>query len=100
MVAAGDLTDGALVGYLRDRDEQLVRLQDELLVRSEAAAAWQARAEMLAAQLAQAQNTIRALEAPKVIQDAPGRDFDAVAAEPGRRTSDPKKRSWWRFWTA
>jgi hypothetical protein len=92
------LVDGALVGWLRERDEQLARLQDELLARSEAAATWQARAGILAAQLAQAQGRIRALEAPSVTLDAPGRAPDA---ETSTRTDGPAqypKRAWWRFW--
>jgi hypothetical protein len=95
-VDRGTLTDGALVTYLRGRDEQLARLQDELLARSEAAATWQARAEMLAAQLAQAQNTIRALEAP--VRDALGRASDGLGTETIQKSSEAAKRPWWRFW--
>jgi hypothetical protein len=46
----------------------------ELVVKAEAAALWQGRAEVLAAQPAQAQGRIRALEAPSVMQNAPGSD--------------------------
>jgi hypothetical protein len=104
-VDPGILADGALVAYLRERDEQVVRLQDELLARSEAAATWRARAEILAAQLAQAQSTIRALEAPKMPvearRDAPQRESDAVTtSRPETESFKREKRPWWRFWAA
>ena len=71
-----------LVSLVRD-------LQIAVTARTEAAAMWQARAEMLAAQLDQAQ---LALEAPKA---------EPVATEPTpaiEAVSAPAVRPWWRFW--
>jgi len=46
--------------------QMIKELQQEVVARSEAAAAWQARAEMLSHQLVEAQSTIKMLDAPKV----------------------------------
>jgi hypothetical protein len=62
--------------------------QAEALRRAEAAAMWQARAEMLAGQLEQAQTELRALKAP---------DAGPPAAAPPAPEQEPPKR-WWRFW--
>ena len=63
----------------------LADTQAELLRKAEAAAMWQARAEILASQLSQAQDRIHALEAPKeptTPEIAPRRDSDARQSEP------------------
>jgi hypothetical protein len=74
---------GELVGLIRD-------LQAQLLVRTEAAAAWQARAEMLAGQLTDLREHVRALEAPKVEQTAPEPPTTVELA------TEPQARPWWR----
>jgi hypothetical protein len=62
---------------VRDLTDRLDRANGELLLRTEAAAAWQGRAEVLAAELARTRDQL-ALMAPKV---------------------DPlPSRQWWRFW--
>ena len=72
-----------LIGLVRD-------LQADVMARTEAAAMWQARAEMLTAQLDQAQ---LALEAP---MPEPMPTEPAPAAE---AMLEPARRAWWRrFW--
>ena len=72
--------------------EQNRELHAELLRRTEAATAWQARAEMLAGQLADLREHVRALETPKVEQTTPE---PSAAVEPA---SEPQTRPWWRRW--
>jgi hypothetical protein len=71
-------------------------LQDRMVEKAEAAAMWQARAEMLSFQLHQAQETIKMLEAPKAaesLQEEPeAAGTREVASEPD---PDPLK-PWWR----
>ncbi len=55
----------------------LSETQAELMRRTEAAAMWQARAEMLGAQLGQAHERLRALEAPRMHEDEPQPAQDA-----------------------
>jgi hypothetical protein len=62
---------------VRDLTDRLDRANGELLLRTEAAAAWQGRAEVLAAELARTREQL-ALMAPK------------AEAKPPRR--------WWAFW--
>jgi hypothetical protein len=98
-VDPGALVDGQLVVYLRERDEQLAQIQAELLARSEAAATWQARAEMLLVQLQQAETRLLALEAPRTVPDALGRDSGAVRVEPTQAPAEGRQgRPWWQFW--
>ena len=53
------------------------QLQQEVVAKAEVASLWQGRAEVLTMQLAQAQDTIKALEAPKV---------------------EEKPKAWWKLW--
>jgi hypothetical protein len=83
---------------------QFAALVRDLSERSErnaaAAAMWQARAELLAVQLGQAQERIKALEAP--INDAYemriGGPPDAAVAETAHESHERERRAWWRFW--
>ena len=76
---------GELINLIRD-------LQGQLLARTEAAAMWQARAELLAGQVADLREHVRALEAPKAAEmahdTAPGAEVH----------SEPATRPWWAFW--
>jgi hypothetical protein len=86
---------------------ELVRLVGELQAKAEAAAMWQARADVLALQLeeARAQLALSApTDAPKSHEDA---NLTAEAPEPTREPSEPEPtpippgpdgRSWWRRW--
>jgi len=67
---------------------ELVRLVGDLQGKAEAAAMWQGRAEMLAAQLADAREMIRALEAPK----------EAPAPEPVPSPTPPAVAGWSDRW--
>jgi hypothetical protein len=104
----GAATVGATLGdfvlYLRERDhlrdQELERAHRDALAKAEAAAMWQARAELLAVQLQQAQERILALEAPKEPVPAPGftgEATDGLGAEPAQQSAE-RKRPWWRFW--
>jgi hypothetical protein len=79
----------------------LVDLLRELLPKAEAAAMWQARAEMLSAQLELAQ---LALAAPKEADTSPGFTTappDNVAVETPQKSSEARNgrpRAWWRWW--
>jgi hypothetical protein len=66
-----------LVRLVTQLQEETTRLNQEVVDRTEAASIWQGRAEMLSLQLNRAQDTIKALEAPKV---------------------EEKPKSWWRIW--
>jgi hypothetical protein len=66
---------------VRDLTDRLDRANSELLLRTEAAAAWQGRAEILAAELARTREQL-ALMAP----------------QSEMRISDSQPRPWWRFW--
>ena len=89
---------GEMVALVRD-------LQAELLRRTEAATAWQLRAEMLAGQVQQLQ---AALEAPKAAHDEQTSieclgelNATVMAPEPtppDGAVSRPSTRRWWRFW--
>jgi excisionase family DNA binding protein len=73
---------------------QLVRdFQAEALRQTQAAAMWQARAEFLASQLEEAQQQVRALEAPKLAAPLP-----TQSAEVGQAPGQEPRRPWWRFW--
>jgi hypothetical protein len=98
---------GTLVDLIRDQ-------QAELLRRTEAAATWQSRAEMLAHQLELARETIKALEAPRspVASNltAHGPEPDPEPPEPPRRpdptpapvppADEDGRQPWWRRWWA
>ena len=80
--------------------------QAEALARAEAAAMWQARAEVLAAQLHRAQETIRALEAPR---EAPTNAPESRPGGPERvelggavpESTPASSAPWWRrLWGA
>ncbi len=87
------------------------RLQEDVVRKAEAAAMWQTRAEFLASQLNAAQETIRALEAPRgttayegasVAVDQ-GADVHPVPDPPespknGLADAAPQARPWWAFW--
>jgi hypothetical protein len=62
---------------------ELVRLVGELQPKAEAAAMWQARAELLAERLAAAESKIAALEAPKL---PTGASTGPQSAEPAAGT--------------
>ncbi len=96
-------TQTAQVGTLPPKRQQseaphlaaLVReLQVEVLRRTEAATAWQVRAEVLAHQLAAAEEKIKALEAPKPDPEAePTPDPFPQPLPPNSDTAP-----WWRRW--
>jgi hypothetical protein len=88
---------------------ELVRLVGELQAKAEASAMWQARAELLAHQLDAAQQTIRALEAPKSQESAVASNLGPIEPDPPREPSVPLspapmpptsngKVPWWRRW--
>ena len=83
-------TPGPQVFTVEDVLRLVREVQADAMSKAESAAMWQARAEMLAAQLDQAQ---LALEAPKA---------EPVATEPTpaiEAVSEPVTRPWWRrFW--
>jgi hypothetical protein len=82
-------------------------LQEGMVAKAEAAAMWQARAEMLSFQLQGAQETIRMLEAPKpqaseavMVPESPQEEPETaenreVVAE---ASSEPQQPWWRRFW--
>jgi excisionase family DNA binding protein len=79
--------------------ELLERAQTEVVAKAEAAAMWQARAELLAVQLGQAQDRLRALEAPDAAQD------ENLSEEDQNADQEPSapRRPWWAalaFWRA
>ena len=75
---------------------QLVsKLQADVVAKAEAAAMWQARAEVLASQLEQAQ---RALEAPKEPDPSPGFTGSPPANGTVEVAQEPPKRKRWRWW--
>lgn len=70
---------------------ELVReAQADALAKAEAAAMWQARAELLAGELADARKQLLALQAP---QPEPAPQQPAVAVEPAE---EPSRAPWWR----
>ena len=83
---------GLLIGLVEQLRADLVASQADVVARAEAAAMWQARAEMLAGQLADLREHVRALEAPREPEVDPGPAPGAEAA------SEPATRPWWRFW--
>ena len=94
------LGDGATPGVMPGNAmPELVTLlrdtQAELLRKAEAAAMWQARAELLASQLEQAQ---RALAAPR--EPLPEAPEHSAVGPAGGTTQQPaeRQRPWWRFW--
>ena len=91
--------------------------QAEAITKAEAAAMWQVRAEVLAAQLELARTELRALQAPHVAQNATqASNLTAEAPEPSSEPSDPPteppeplapdplppttdgRTPWWRHW--
>ena len=100
----------------------VAQLSDKLAQQAATTAMWQTRAEVLATRLRQAEDTIRALEAPRAAPtDAPNSHEDAnltaEAPEPTRGPPEPEPepppspapapirpgpdgRSWWRRWWA
>jgi hypothetical protein len=97
-----------LVGKLQDDNREAVKeLQAQMVEKAEAAAMWQARAEMLSFQLQGAQETIRMLEAPKhqateavVVPESAQEPLET--ADSGVVVSESKeerREPWWRrFW--
>ena len=82
-------TVGAEGGAMLALVEQNRQLQVELVAKAEAAAMWQARAEMLMGQVRQLQ---LALEAPKP---------EPVTVEPSPETEaapEGEAKPWWKFW--
>ena len=81
----------------RDALVDLVREQQaELLRRTEAATAWQVRAEVLRMQLEQAHAELRALKAPETAQNATqASNLTAEAPEPTTAPSDPPAEPPW-----
>ena len=78
----------------------VAQLQGDVVAKAEAAAMWQTRAELLAIQLQQAQETIRALQAPREptpAEIAPEHAADGLAVEMPQAPPRPE-RPWWRFW--
>ena len=82
-------------------------LQDRMVEKAEAAAMWQARAEMLSFQLQGAQETIRMLEAPKsqateavVVPESPQEALEtADSGEAVSESREERHEPWWRrFW--
>ncbi len=69
---------------------ELVRLVSELQPKAEAAAMWQARAELLSERLAAAESRLLALAAPESPPDAPG------STETERTPQEPLARFSWR----
>jgi hypothetical protein len=72
-----------LVELIREMQSSLTEVQRELMAKSEAASLWQGRAEVLMTQLAEARQSIKALEAPK----EPVEEIQADVSLP-----------WWRRW--
>jgi hypothetical protein len=92
---------------------ELVRLVGELQPKAEAAAMWQARAELLAHQLDAAQQTIRALQAPEPPETPIASNPGPIGEKPPREPSEPSspapmpptpdgsgRAPWWRRWAA
>jgi excisionase family DNA binding protein len=101
-LGADAVRDGTDTGAAADRLDtaatlELVRLVDrlqrEVVARTEAATLWQARAEFLGAQLAQAQERIKALEAPDDAQDENLSEEDQNAVRSHSRCAAPGGRS-------
>jgi hypothetical protein len=78
----------ALVALADELRAGLMATQAELVQKAEAAAMWQARAEMLAGQLQQRDETIRVLSAP--------REEPETAASDTEVFPDPAPRRWWQ----
>ena len=97
-----------LISKLQDDNQKAVKeLQAQVVEKAEAAAMWQARAEMLSFQLQGAQETIRMLEAPKlqaneavVIPESPQEPPEtAEGREVMPEPIDQHREPWWRrFW--
>jgi excisionase family DNA binding protein len=76
----------------------LADAQAELVRKAEAAAMWQARAEMLAGQVERLQLALAAPK-PNSSEIAPQRDSEHAAVEPAQTSSEPPQaRPWWAFW--
>ena len=73
---------------------ELVRMVGDLQAKAEAAAMWQARAELLAERLAAAESRILALTAPPSSVEAPGAP---ESPDPTMESSAPWWRAWWRW---
>jgi excisionase family DNA binding protein len=78
-----------LAGVVRDLQERLESTRAELTAKAEAAAMWQARAEILAAELSEARERLALPEGPK--QDSGQETGDTGEPEQPRRP-------WWKFW--
>ena len=90
----GDRRDvTALVTVLREREARIDALTADLVARTEAATMWQGRAETLAYQLADARETIKALQAPPDPDPAPAPDPFPTPIPPA-----PNVAPWWRRW--
>ena len=79
--SAESLDIQALLHKLQDENS---KLHQEVMAKAEAASLWQGRAEVLSLQLGQAQETIKALEAPKVMEVEGMEESQSL--------------SWWRSW--
>lgn len=78
----------------------VAKLQADVVSKAEAAAMWQARAEMLAAQLEQAQRALPAPQPPQPAQDAPRGDSVAPRYPEASVSATALRRPWWMFWRA
>jgi hypothetical protein len=73
------------------------------LQQTQAAAMWQARAQMLGEQLEQTRDELRALQAPKEPELTPAANAansveNSVQAAPAPLPTGEPARPWWRFW--
>jgi hypothetical protein len=104
----GDMTTQAVsVAEVGELGRLVRELKQDVVEKAEAAAMWQARAEMLSFQLQGAQETIRMLEAPKhqaneavLAPDSPQEPLETVAGREVRpESSEEHREPWWRrFW--
>jgi excisionase family DNA binding protein len=78
---------------------QLVReAQADAMAKAEAAAMWQARAEMLAGQLQQRDEQLKALMAPKEEPAAPAGSVATTPVFQDYPSQEPRPQPWWRRW--
>jgi hypothetical protein len=80
-----------LVEHVRD-------LEAQLLARTEAAALWQARAQLLEERVAVLEEQLRALPAPDVPGDPPSGPRANGTTESTQEANQGQRRAWWRFW--
>jgi excisionase family DNA binding protein len=96
--AAAPHTEGATFGADTPRHvseapylAELVReLTADAIAKAEAAAMWQARAELLAHQLAQAEGRVRMLEAPEPQETPVAANLTAQSPDPPREPPEPR----------